>query len=107
MAPINDEHPSQLLNELIQLNKNSAKGFRRAAAELRDVEDPEQAQRLEALVEARAQMVDDLQRTVADLGRDPESKGSGTSVIKRGWLNIKAAMTTEHGKTKDFLAREE
>lgn len=103
MPTISDGQTAQILNELIQLNKDSAKGFRRAAAEMRDVEDPKQAQRLEALVEERAQIVDELQRAVADLGRTPASEGSGANAIKRGWLNIKAAMTIEHGKTKKVI----
>lgn len=103
MSTISDEQTVQMLNELIQLNKDSAKGFKRAAAEMKDVEDPERAQRLEALVEKRAQIVDDLQKAVADLGRTPGREGSATDAIKRGWLNIKAAMTIEHGKTKKVI----
>lgn len=103
MPTISDGQTAQILNELIQLNKDSAKGFRRAAAEMRDVEDPKRAQRLEALVKERAQIVDELQRAVADLGRTPASEGSGTNAIKRGWLNIKAAMTIERGKTKKVI----
>lgn len=103
MSTISNEQTFQVLNELIQLNKDSAKGFKRVAAEMRDVEDPERAQRLEALVKERAQIVDDLQQAVADLGRTPESKGSATNAIRRGWLNIKGAMTIEHGKTKKVV----
>lgn len=103
MPTISNGQTAQILNELIQINKDSAKGFRRAAAEMRDVEDPKRAHRLEALVEERAQIVDELQRAVADLGRTPASEGSGTDAIKRGWLNIKAAMTIERGKTKKVI----
>ncbi|MDX1687298.1 MAG: PA2169 family four-helix-bundle protein [Candidatus Promineifilaceae bacterium] len=103
MPTMSDAQTAQILNELIQLNKDSAKGFKRAAAELRDVDAPDQADRLEALAEERAQMVDELQRAVADLGEAPETGGTGPGALKRGWLNIKAAMTIEHGKTKKVI----
>jgi len=103
MPTITDERTAQILNDLIQLNKDSAKGFKRAAAELRDVEAPDQAQRLEAMAEQRAEMVDALQRAVAGMGEQPETDGTGTNSLKRGWLNIKAAMTIEHGKTKEVI----
>lgn len=103
MPTMSDAQTAQILNELIQFNKDSAKGFKRAAAELRNVDAAQQAGRLETLAKDRAQMVDDLQRAVADLGEAPETGGSGPGTLKRGWLNIKAAMTIEHGKTKKVI----
>lgn len=103
MVTITDERTTGILNELIRLTKDSAKGFKRAASELRDVEASEQAQKLDAMAEERAQMVDALQRAVAGRGEAPESGGTGSNALKRGWLNIKAAMTIEHDKTKEVI----
>lgn len=86
----------ETLNELIRLNKDSAKGFVRAE---NDVEDEALAQWFNQLTEKRAELVDDLQRAVDRIGEEPEDEASTGGALARGWLNIKAAMTIERDKT--------
>lgn len=103
MRTVSDEQTAEILNRLIRANKDSANGLQRAAAELRDIELPEQAETLEVMAQERAQMVDGLQRAVSGLGEEPETTGTGSDALQRGWFNIKAAMTIEHDKTREVI----
>ena len=84
------------LNDLVELNKDSAKGFIRAK---NDVTDEELTHLFDTLSRERTGMADDLQQAVQQLGSKPEEEGSAAGALERGWLNIKAAMTIEHDKT--------
>ena len=92
----NQDELGATLNELIALNKDSAKGFVRAE---NDVEDESLAAWFDRLSAERADLVDDLQRAADRLGKEPEEEPTATGALARGWLNIKAAMTIEHDKT--------
>ncbi len=85
----------ELLNELVERNKDSARGFLGAE---RDMASEELASYFEKLAAERAELVDALEVQVESLGGEPKdhSKSGG---VKRGWMNIKAAMTIEHDKT--------
>lgn len=100
---LNRDEISATLNELIALNKDSAKGFARAE---NDVEDESLVTLFDRLSAQRADHVDDLQHAVNRLGREAEEEATATGVLTRGWLNIKSAMTIEHDKT-DALVLED
>ena len=94
--PLDRDEVAEGLNELITLNKDSAKGFVRAE---NDVEDASLARWFNRLSEERADLVDDLQREVNRLGEEAAEEASTSGALERGWLNIKAAMTIERDKT--------
>lgn len=101
--PLNQDEIGDTLNELITLNKDSAKGFVRAK---NDVEDESLAGWFDRLKSERAEMVDALQHAVNRLGEEPEEETTAGSALSRGWLNIKSAMTIEHDKT-DIIVLED
>jgi uncharacterized protein (TIGR02284 family) len=89
----------ELLNELIERNKDSAKGFMRAE---HDVISDDLSSYFGELAAERAELVDALEEQVELLGGEPEDHTTAGGV-KRGWMKIKAAMTIEHEKTDDVV----
>ena len=101
--PLNQDEIGATLNELITLNKDSAKGFVRAK---NDVEDESLAGWFDRLKSERAEMVDALQHAVNRLGEEPEETTTAGGALSRGWLNIKSAMTIERDRT-DLIVLED
>ncbi|MGI4982920.1 MAG: PA2169 family four-helix-bundle protein [Janthinobacterium lividum] len=83
---------ASVLNDLIETSKDGEQGFRKAAEETKDVE-------LKALFASRAQdcatAVSALQAEVTRLGEKPETSGSVTGALHRGWLQVKATVTSQ------------
>ena len=79
-----------LLNDLIQTCKDGQDGFKEAAEGVRRSD-------LKTIFyefsQQRAEFAGVLQELVRGLGGDPESSGSLSGAIHRGWMNIKAAVT--------------
>ncbi|MEO6589579.1 MAG: PA2169 family four-helix-bundle protein [Pyrinomonadaceae bacterium] len=78
------------LNSLIETNKDGQEGFKEAAE---GVQNSELKSSFYEFSQQRSQFVGELQNAVRELGGDPESSGSVTGAIHRGWINIKSAVT--------------
>jgi len=77
------------LNDLIVTCKDGQEGFRNAAE---NVEAPEFKQFFAECSLQRAQFVGELQSLVRSLGGDPETTGSFSATLHRGWMDLKAAI---------------
>lgn len=85
----NDEVIS-LLNNLIETCKDGEQGFKEAAE---GVERSDLKSTFYEYSQQRSQYAGVLQGLVRSLGGDPESGGSISGAVHRGWINIKAAVT--------------
>jgi len=79
------------LNGLIQTCKDGEEGFREAAA---GVERSDLKSLFADFSLQRAQFAGVLQELVRSLGGDPESEGSISGALHRGWIELKAALTS-------------
>lgn len=82
---------ASILNSLIETCKDGQYGFQSAAdtvsnADLRTLFNELSAQ--------RAQFIPPLQNVVSSLGEDTEKTGSLAGTLHRGWIDIKAALST-------------
>ncbi|HVF47071.1 MAG TPA: PA2169 family four-helix-bundle protein [Pyrinomonadaceae bacterium] len=78
------------LNTLIETCKDGQEGFKDAAE---GVENSELKSLFYEYSQQRAEFVGVLQGLVRSLGGDPETSGSVTGAVHRGWINIKSAVT--------------
>jgi uncharacterized protein (TIGR02284 family) len=78
------------LNGLIETCRDGAEGFK-SAAEGVDRSDLKTA--FYEYSQQRAQFAAVLQELVRELGGDPESSGSVSGTIHRGWMDLKASIT--------------
>ncbi|CAE6812613.1 ferritin-like domain-containing protein [Paraburkholderia domus] len=80
-----------VLNDLIETSKDGEKGFRKAAEDAHDAQ-------LKAMFLSRAQDcargARELQDVVQGLGGKPESGGSMSGALHRGWVDVKSAVTS-------------
>ena len=79
-----------VLNGLIETCKDGQKGFKEAAEGLQSSD--VKATFMEYSRD-RAQMAAELQAEVRRLGGDPDTSGSMSGSIHRGWIDLKAALT--------------
>jgi len=80
-----------ILNDLTEILKDGEHGFRTAA---KDVKAPELAVLFERYATQRAEFASTLQAHVSALGAKIEKSGSVTGDLHRGWINLKAALST-------------
>ena len=78
------------LNGLIEICKDGQEGFKEAAE---GVERRELKTLFYEYSQQRAEFVGVLQGLVRNLGGDPDTGGSVSGAIHRGWINIKSAVT--------------
>src|SRR5437868_1071070 len=78
------------LNGLIETCKDGEEGFREAAA---GVERSDLKSLFAEFSLQRAQFAGVLQELVRSLGGDPESEGSFSGALHRGWIDLKSALT--------------
>ena len=78
------------LNSLIETCKDGEKGFREAAEGLKS---PDIKAKFLEYSRERAQMAAELQSEVRRLGGDPDTGGSMSGSVHRGWIDLKAAIT--------------
>ena len=80
-----------ILNELVETSKDGEKGFRTAAEDTKNAE-------LKAVFMRRAQDcatgAADLQQLVVRLGGNAKDGGSVAGAVHRGWVNLKAAVSS-------------
>ena len=79
------------LNDLTEILKDGEHGFRTAA---KDVEAPELAALFNRYATQRAEFAATLQAHVVALGAKVDKSGSITGDLHRGWINLKAALST-------------
>jgi len=82
---------TSILNDLIETSKDGEKGFRAAAEDTKTTE-------LQALFLRRAgdcaAGASELQQVVTRLGGKPEDSGTVAGAVHRGWVNLKAAVSS-------------
>lgn len=86
----NNDEVISLLNNLIQTCKDGEQGFKEAAE---GVERSDLKSTFYEYSQQRSQFAGVLQGLVRTLGGDPESDGSISGALHRGWINIKSAVT--------------
>ena len=79
-----------LLNNLIETCKDGEQGFKEAAE---GVERSDLKSAFYEYSQQRSQYAGVLQGLVRSLGGDPDTGGSLSGAVHRGWINIKAAVT--------------
>ena len=79
------------LNDLIGTSKDGEKGFRKAAEDAHDSQ-------LKSLFASRAddcaRGARELQDTIQQLGGKPDTGGSMTGALHRGWVDLKSAVSS-------------
>ena len=81
----------ETLNDLIEALKDGQHGFQTAA---KDVKAPDLAQVFQRYARQRGEFAATLQAHVAALGAEVEKSGSIAGSMHRGWINLKAALST-------------
>jgi uncharacterized protein (TIGR02284 family) len=88
----NSEHIS-LLNDLIETLKDGQAGFKAAAD---DIDSSEIRTLFNGFVLQRSEFAGELQALVQSLGEsDPQTSGSVAGALHRGWIDLKAALTSK------------
>ena len=82
---------ASILNDLVETSKDGEKGFNTAAD---DTNNPELKTTLRRRAQDCARSAADLQGLVARLGGKPEKGGSVAGAVHRGWVNVKAAVSS-------------
>jgi uncharacterized protein (TIGR02284 family) len=80
-----------VLNDLIETSKDGEQGFLKAA---NDATDPKLKVLLTGRAEECAHAARELQARVVALGGKPEDKGSVSGALHRGWVDVKAALSS-------------
>jgi uncharacterized protein (TIGR02284 family) len=79
-----------VLNELIETDKDGEQGFRTASEK---VKDPQLKTLFSKFAQQRASYSRELQSTVTSLGGEPAESGHLTGTLHRGWMNLKEALS--------------
>lgn len=77
------------LNDLIEINRDAQKGFQQAAEKIVDG-----VAKTFCLDQSRSRthFVGELQTLVHTLGDEPDDSGTVTGALRRGWMDLKAAL---------------
>ena len=94
MAVSTDEFTG-ILNDLIETCKDGEQGFREAAE---GITDPSIRSLFQTYAQQRADYARELQSEVSRLGSTPETGGSASGALHRGWINLKSAVTGKNDK---------
>ena len=87
------KNTTSILNDLIETLKDGQEGFRAAAA---DVESTELKTLFSEYSLQRSKFAGELQALARSLGEaEPETTGSVAASLHRGWINLKAALTSK------------
>lgn len=81
-----------ILNDLIDTCKDGQHGFGTAA---KDGKDAELGKVFSQYAEQRSNYIRELQNRVRALGGDPDTHGTVSGTLHRGWINVKSAMTSD------------
>lgn len=77
------------LNSLVELNRDGQKGFQEAAEK---IEAPAVKTLCLEQSRSRTHFVGELQTLVHTLGEEPENGGTAAGALRRGWMDLKAAL---------------
>lgn len=86
-----NEKTLSALNDLIEICKDGQRGFRTAAE---DAKDADLARVFTEFSTQRTSFIAELQDRVRSLGGDPEKSGSVSGSLHRGWIDMKAAISS-------------
>jgi len=89
-SPESNDNVISTLNGLIEICKDAQEGFKSAAE---GVERSDLKSLFYEYSQQRSEFSGVLQQLVRSLGGDPESTGSLTGAVHRGWIDLKAAVT--------------
>jgi len=81
-----------VLNDLIETCEDGEHGFTTAA---KDGKDAELGRVFSQYAAQRGNYIRELQERVRSLGGDPDKHGSVSGSLHRGWINLKAALTSD------------
>ncbi len=87
---MSNDNTISILNNLIETCKDGENGFTTATEGLRN---PAIKAKFQEYARQRSTFARELQDEVRKLGGDPETSGSVSGSLHRGWLNIKSAIT--------------
>ena len=79
------------LNNLIEICKDGQQGFQTAAD---DAKDETLSQLFRQFAAQRTRFIAELQERVRLIGGEPDKHGTVTGSIHRGWINLKAAVSS-------------
>jgi uncharacterized protein (TIGR02284 family) len=97
-----DEKIIHKLNDLIEVNLDSEKGFRETADKLNN---PEYQSLFREIADERSRQAAELKSVVVGEGESPETDGSFLAQAHRWWISARDAITTS--KNFDVLAEAE
>jgi uncharacterized protein (TIGR02284 family) len=83
---------ASVLNSLIETCKDGQEGFRSAAE---NVKNPDMATLFRSYSNQRQQFAGELQSLVRSLGEGMEKTGSVAGALHRGWIDLKAAISSK------------
>lgn len=86
-----NEKSVRVLNDLIETCRDGQQGFETAAKESKDAE---LARVFTQYAAQRSNYIRELQQRVRSLGGDADKHGSVSGTLHRGWIDLKAALTT-------------
>jgi len=84
-------HDISMLNGLVETSKDGEKGFATAA---KDAKNPDLKAMFSKRAEDCARGAAELQEIIASHGGKPEEGGSVAGALHRGWVNLRAAVST-------------
>jgi len=84
-----------VLNELIETSRNGEQGFLKAS---QDAEDAELKTLFAECSQRCAQGASELQSLVSSTGGSPETGGSLSGALHRGWISVREALTNRDDK---------
>ena len=85
------EKSRAIINNLIEVCKDGQQGFQTAAD---DAKDETLLQLFRQYAAQRTQYIAELQERVRDIGGDPDKHGSVAGSLHRGWIDLKAAVSS-------------
>src|SRR6266542_256628 len=86
-----NEKTISVLNDLIETCKDGQQGYTTAA---KDAKDAELARVFSQYAAQRSNYIREMQQLVRTLGGDPDKHGTVSGSLHRGWINLKAALSS-------------
>jgi len=86
-----NEKTISILNDLIEVCRDGQQGFKSAAD---DAKDAALKRQLADFSLQRSRYISELQQQVRLLGGDPDKRGSAIGALHRGWIDLKAAISS-------------